>query len=58
MHRIEKTLVDACKKLYGENLAAVLIFGSYFTGNYNKEESDLDTIILFKKEPNRTKEEL
>ena len=45
---IKKKIISFLKNKYKKNLAAVLIFGSYFTGNYNPKESDLDLIILLK----------
>lgn len=40
------------KKRYKNNLAAILIFGSANTGEYRERESDIDTIILLKKQNN------
>ncbi len=41
---IAKTFLEK----YKENLAAILIFGSYFTGQYKSGISDIDLIVLFK----------
>ncbi len=46
---IENRIVNTCIKRYGNNLAAVLIFGSYNTGKFVKGISDINLIILFKK---------
>lgn len=45
----EQTIARVCRERYNGNLAAVLIFGSYFTGQYLPGESDIDLIVLFKK---------
>lgn len=49
---LEKKLVDRCLLNYDRNLAAVLIFGSYNIGPFKNGSSDLDTIILLKKDKN------
>ncbi|MFH1607897.1 MAG: nucleotidyltransferase domain-containing protein [archaeon] len=38
------------KKRYGDNLAAILVFGSANTGQYKEGVSDIDLIILLKRE--------
>ena len=36
---IEQKIIKTCKKRYNNNLAAILIFGSYFNNNYMKRIS-------------------
>ena len=47
--KIEKEIVKTCLERFGKNLATVLIFGSYNTGEFVANQSDIDLIILFKK---------
>ena len=45
---IEKTMVqyvDVVKKIYGESLRQVILYGSYARGDYNND-SDVDIMIL------------
>ena len=48
MKKLEKRIIDVCLRRYKENLAAILIFGSYTTGKFVLGKSDIDAIILFK----------
>jgi len=41
-------IVEKLKARYGENLAAIVIFGSYVLGLYKEGKSDIDSIILIK----------
>ncbi|HLC87308.1 MAG TPA: nucleotidyltransferase domain-containing protein [Candidatus Nanoarchaeia archaeon] len=49
MESPEKRIIKACLERYGGNLAGILIFGSYNTGQYDHRISDIDTIILLNK---------
>ncbi len=55
-NKLENKIIHFCKNKYKNNLAAVLIYGSYFTGNYKENESDLDLIILLKSIPPKEKD--
>jgi len=50
--KLENSIVETCLKRYNGNLGAVLIFGSYNTGNFISGKSDVDLIILFKEKNN------
>ncbi len=49
---LEKNIIKNSLKRYNENLAAILIFGSYNTGRFVFGISDIDSIILLKREDN------
>jgi len=42
--------IKYCENKFENNLAAILIFGTYNTGPFVKGVSDVDTIILFKQQ--------
>ena len=50
MKNLEKRIIDSCLERFDNNLAAILIFGSYNTGQFVEGVSDIDMIILFKEE--------
>jgi len=63
---LEKSIVEAFKKVFGENLVSVALFGSYARGDFN-ENSDIDVLVVLKsvvdryvlhKELDRVEEEL
>jgi len=43
-----KKFVDYCKYKFEGNLEAIVIFGSYSLGFFNKKKSDYDVIVIFK----------
>ena len=45
-----KRFVEYCKKKFGGNLGAIIIYGSYSLGYFDDKKSDYDIFILFKKE--------
>jgi len=49
---LEKRIIESSLRKYNENLAAILIFGSYNTGQFVFGISDIDAIILFKRREN------
>ena len=55
--KLEQKIVKTSLKRYDGNLAAILIFGSYNTGHFVPGKSDIDSIILFKKDGNLDEEE-
>lgn len=57
-NEIQEQINSFLKNKYKNNLAAILIFGSYFTGNYDPEESDLDLIILLKNKNPKEKDKI
>ena len=38
--------VDGIRKIYGESLEEVILYGSYAKGNFDEEDSDIDIMIL------------
>ena len=48
-NKIENRLRSICLRRLGTNLAAVLVFGSYRTGQFVMGKSDIDLMILLKK---------
>lgn len=46
----ENKIVEVCLSRYDKNLVAILIFGSYNTGQFAPGVSDIDTIILLKQQ--------
>jgi len=53
-----KDFVEYCKDKFGGNLEAIVIFGSYSLGFFDEEESDYDTIIIFKNKIPKGKNEI
>lgn len=43
-----KGFMEFCKKRFGDNLVAVVIFGSYPWGYFDRKKSDYDVILFFK----------
>jgi len=50
-----KSFVDFCKKEYGSNLVAIVIYGSYAWGYFDKKKSDYDIFVIFKDETTKSK---
>ena len=50
MEKLEKEIINTCKKRYGGNLAGILIFGSYNSGPFVYGVSDVDSIILLRQQ--------
>ncbi len=50
-----KELVDELKKLYGENLSRVILYGSKARGDAT-EDSDIDIMIILKDVKDKSKE--
>ncbi len=48
MMDLEQKIIQLCKHRYGQNLAGILIFGSYNTGTFVQGKSDIDTLIFLK----------
>jgi len=46
--RYLKKFIDYCKEQYGGNLLAIVIYGSYPWGYFNKKKSDYDVFVIFK----------
>jgi len=40
--------VEFCKRKFGDNLAAIVVFGSYAQGFFDKKKSDYDIFIIFR----------
>ena len=53
IQQIAKEYKDALKKLYGDDLAELILFGSYARGD-QREESDVDFAIVLKNPDIRT----
>ena len=52
-----KKFIEFCKKEYGNNLFAIVIYGSYIWGYFDKKKSDYDIFVIFKdKTPKNRKE--
>jgi len=43
-----KKFIDYCKDKYKDNLFAIVIYGSYAWGYFDKKSSDYDVFIIFK----------
>lgn len=43
-----KNFIDYCKVKFGDNLMAIVIYGSYAWSYFDKKESDYDVFIIFK----------
>lgn len=52
-----KKFVDYCKKKFN-NLVAIIIYGSYAWGYFDKRKSDYDMLVIFKGEVPRGKSEI
>jgi uncharacterized protein len=50
LHELSAEFKEAMQKLYGEQLAQVILYGSYARGDY-KEHSDVDFAVILRKEP-------
>lgn len=48
--RYLKKFREYCKKRYGDNLVAIVLFGSYVWGYFDKVDSDYDTFVILKNE--------
>jgi len=53
-----KGFIDYSKKEFGDNLAAVVIYGSYVWGYFDKKKSDYDVFVIFRDEVPEGKEKL
>jgi len=53
-----RKFVDYCKKRFGDNLVAIVIFGSYAFGYFDKKKSDYDLFVLLKEEVNVDKKKI
>ncbi len=49
MNKLENRIVDSFLARYDNNLASIVIVGSYNTGQFVQGASDIDTIILLKR---------
>jgi predicted nucleotidyltransferase len=45
---IEKEITELCIKRFGDNLAGVVVFGSYLSGPYVQGISDIDCLVYLK----------
>ena len=43
---IEQGLLDLLRRVYGEDLSSVVVYGSYVAGNYRHKSSDINLLIL------------
>lgn len=43
-----RKFVDYCKDKFGNNLVAIIIFGSYAWGYFDKKKSDYDVFVIFR----------
>ena len=43
-----KNFIKYCKEKFGDNLAAIVIYGSYAWGYFDKKKSDYDVFMIFK----------
>ena len=50
-----KDFVSFCKERYGDNLTAIIIYGSYPWGYFDKEKSDYDVFVIFKTKTPKSK---
>jgi len=50
--------VDYCKENFGGELVAILIYGSYAFGYFDKKKSDYDLIVIFKDKVPRKRAEI
>jgi hypothetical protein len=48
----ERTIINNFKEKYKKNMAAILVYGTYNTGQFLKGTSDIDTIIILKRKLN------
>ena len=50
-----KNFMDYCKDKYKDNLLAIVIYGSYAWGYFNKRKSDYDVFVIFKEKSPKDK---
>jgi len=50
-----KEFVSYCKEKYGDNLVAIVIYGSYAWGYFDKEKSDYDIFVILKERVEESK---
>ncbi|TVR89195.1 MAG: nucleotidyltransferase domain-containing protein [Spirochaetaceae bacterium] len=43
---IEQGLIDLLRRVYGEDLSSVVVYGSYVAGNYRYKSSDINLLVL------------
>jgi len=48
MDKYLKNFVNYCKDKFGDNLAAIVVYGSYAGGYFDKNKSDYDVFVIFK----------
>jgi len=53
-----KKFISYSKEKFGDNLVAIVIFGSYTWGYFDEKKSDYDVFVIFRDEVPRGKEEI